>query len=189
MGLAHKEAVKRKKGSMDEIREKMEQSRIAILTDYRGETRGMSVAAITNLRTRLREVNAEYKIYKNTLCRRVMKDINAEELSEHFVNPTAIVFGFEDSASTSKALVDFIKEQKKDDALPMIKIAWMEGEAYNEKQVKQLATLPSRDELLSTLLRTMNAPAQNLVGVLAAIPRQLVTVLDRIREEKEKQAS
>jgi large subunit ribosomal protein L10 len=185
--LTHKEAVKRKQQDIDEIRQKMQDSKIAIFTDYRGEGKGMTVKAMTNLRRQLREVDSEYTVYKNTLFRIVMKDIGAEKHVDEFANPTAVAFGFSDPSSTSKALVDFLKDQK-ENPLPVIKSAYMDGKLYGPEQIKVLATLPSRDELLAHLLRTMNGPLQGFVNVLTGVPRALVTVLDRIKEEKEKQA-
>ncbi len=185
MALTHKEAVKRKKASLDEIKDKMNRSAIAVLTDYRGDGKGMSVKAITQLRQNLRETDSEYRIYKNTLCRIAFKELGVEGLLDQFVKPTAIAFGYKDSAATCKVLAEFLKTQK-DNPLPRIKAAYMDGEVYDEKQVKVLATLPGRDELLSQLLRTMNGPAQGFVTVCAAVPRGFVTVLDRIREKKEK---
>lgn len=185
--VTHKEALKKKKASIQEIKEKMEEAKIAIITDYRGESSGLSVQEITDLRQRLRRTNSEYKIYKNTLCKIAMAEIGAKELIEYFKEPTAILFGFEDPAASSKELVKFIKEHKTK-SLPIIKAAYLDGEVYDESQVKVLATLPSRDELLSMLLRTMNSPIQGFVNVLSGIPRSLVTVLDQIRKQKEEQS-
>lgn len=185
MALTHREAMKRKKEAIAEITEKMQEAKIAILTDYRGEGGGMTVKAITDLRGRLRESKGEYKIYKNTLCNIAFKELGADALLDHLKQPTAIAFGYEDPAATSKAIVEFIKEQKKDTSLPRIKAAYMDGQLFDEAQVKVLATLPSRDELLAMLLRTMNGPLQNFVNVCAGVPRAFVTVLDKIREQKE----
>jgi large subunit ribosomal protein L10 len=186
VALSHKEAMKRKQEDIDDLKKKFDDSKIAIFTDYRGGGKGMTVKSITDLRSRLRETESEYKVYKNSLCRLVVKEKGAEELTDVFKNPTAIVFGFKDPASTSKVVVDFLKEQR-DNQLPQVKAAYMDGVMFKPDQLEVLATLPTRDELLAMVLRAMNGPLQGFVNVLSGVPRSFVTVLDRIREEKEKQ--
>lgn len=187
MALTHREAIKRKDSAIQEIKDKMGRAKIAIVTDYRGDGSGMTVKAITELRASLRQAKSEYKIYKNTLCTKAFKEIGADVMIDYFKQPTAIAFGFEDPAATSKALMDFLKDQK-ENALPIIKSAYMDGKVFDLNQIKTLATLPSRNELLSMLLRTMNGPVQGIVNVLSGVPRAFVTVLDRIREQKEGKA-
>lgn len=185
MALTHKEAVKRKKAHVDNIQDKMDRALIAIVTDYRGQEKGMTVKSISLLRRALRETDSECRVYKNTLCNIALKDKVAESFLSQFQNPTAIVFGYKDPAATSKALVDFLKNQKVN-PLPVIKSAYMDGSVYSEKQVRTFATLPSRQELLSRLVGSMNSPIQGIVNVLSAIPRGLVTVIDQVRQKKEK---
>ena len=184
MALSHKEAVKKKEASIAIIKQKMEEAKIAILTDYRGEGHGLTVKAITDLRTKIRETKGEYRIYKNTMSSLAFKDIGADGLVEYLKEPTAIVFGYEDPAATSKALVEFLKEQKKD-PLPIIKAGFMDGEVIKEDQIKILATLPPKDVLLGNLLRAMNGPTQGFVTVLSGVPRAFVTVLSEIKKQKE----
>ncbi len=184
MPLSHKEAVERKKKAIEEIKRNLTEAKIAIFTDYRGDSKGMTVQSMTELRKRLRPTKSEFRVYKNTLCRIAVRDLGKDELADLFMNPTAILFGFEDPAATSKVLVEFLKEQK-DNPLPKVKAGYMDGQVIDEAQIKVLATLPSRDELLAQLLRTMNAPLQGFVNVLAGVPRGLVTVLTRIKEQKE----
>jgi len=184
LGLTHKEAMKRKEAGLDEIKEKFSQAKIAILTDYRGDKKGMTVKAITDLRRKLREAKSECNIYKNTLSKLAVKGTDAETLSEYFKQPTAIVFGFDDPAATSKALVNFIDDQK-DNKLPVIRIGFMDGKIIDEGTIKTLSTLPPKNVILGNLLRAMNGPTQGLVNVLNGVPRALVTVLSEIKKQKE----
>lgn len=188
MALTHNEAIERKKTMIDEFKKKMEQAKIAIVTDYRGETKGMTVKMMSDLRRKLRETKSEYRVFKNTISRKASNDVEAGTLSDYFKQPTAVVFGYEDPAATSKALVDFINEQK-ENQLPKIRAAFMDGKLFFEDSVTVLATLPPKPVLLSNLLRVLNAPAQNLVNVLTGVPRALVTVLSEIKKQKEEQGA
>jgi len=186
LALSHKEAVKKKQHDIEEIKQKISDAEITILTDYRGDSKGMSVKMITELRNKLRETKGEYRIYKNTLSTIAVKEIEAEAMVEHFQGPTAMVFGFEDPASTSKALVEFLKDQK-DNPLPIIKAGYMDGELINEDTIRTLATLPPKPVILGSLLRTMNGPLQGFVNVLNGVPRSFVTVLSEIKKKKEEE--
>jgi len=188
LALSHKEAIRKKQASIDEFRQKMEESKIAILTDYRGESKGLTVKKITELRGKIRETKGEYRLFKNTLARLAVQEIGADDLVNYFQNPIAVVFGFEDPASTSKALVEFIKKQK-ENPLPVIKVGYMDGEILDENQIRQLATLPPKDVLLGNLLRAMNGPISGFVNVLAGVPRAFVTVLSEIKKKKEEEES
>lgn len=187
MALSHKEAIEKKEADLKELREKLEKSKITILTDYRGEGHGMTVKMITELRTGLRATQSEYKVFKNSLARIAVKEANAEELADYFKNPIAMIFGYDDPAATSKALVDFLKTQK-DNPLPLIKAGLMDGKVIKEETIKVLATLPSREVLLGNLLRAMNGPLQGFVNVLTGVPRGLVTALSEIKKKKEEAA-
>lgn len=188
MALSHKEAIKKKEADIQKIKDKLQKAKILILTDYRGESKGMTVKKISELRTGLRETGSEYRIYKNTLTRIAVKELNAEELQEHLVQPTAIVFGYEDPAATSKALIEFLKGQK-DNVLPVVRVGYMDGSIISEDTIKVLATLPPKNVLLGNLLRAMNGPVQGVVNVLNGVPRALVTVLSEIKKQKEETGS
>jgi large subunit ribosomal protein L10 len=176
--------MKRKEAGIEEIKEKFAQAKIAILTDYRGDIKGMTVKSITNLRRKLRETKSECSIFKNTLSKIAIKGSDAEVLSDHFKQPTAIVFGFDDPAATSKALVNFIDEQK-ENKLPLIRIGFMDGKLIDESVIKTLSTLPPKNVILGNLLRAMNGPTQGLVNVLNGVPRALVIALSEIKKQKE----
>ncbi|MCD4782330.1 MAG: 50S ribosomal protein L10 [Candidatus Eremiobacteraeota bacterium] len=184
MALSHKEAIKKKQHDIEEIKQKIGDAQITILTDYRGDSKGMSVKMITELRNKLREAKGEYKIYKNTLSSIAVKEMKADELADHFKGPTAMIFGYEDPASTSKALVEFLKGQK-ENPLPTIKAGYMEGEYINEDTIRRLATLPPKPVLLGNLLRVMNGSIQGFVNILNGVPRSFVTVLSEIKDKKE----
>jgi large subunit ribosomal protein L10 len=159
------------------ITERFENAKALIFADYRG----LKVDEMTELRSKLRESGAQMKVVKNRLVKRVLKDKGLSDLDEHFINPTAVASADEDPVAPAKVLVEFAKAHQ---ALSL-KAGFMDGGLLTKAQIEHLATLPSREELLARALSSMNAPATNFVGVLAALPRQLVTVIDAIRKKKE----
>lgn len=160
-----------------ELKEKLEKSRAAVLTDYRG----LNVAAMTELRRRMREAGIDYKVVKNTLTRFAVRELGVDELEEFLVGPTAIAFSYEDPVLPAKIIVDFAGEYKK----LSIKAALLKDKIIQAEAVRELAQLPPREILLAQVFAGMQAPIAGLANVLSGVPRNLVYVLDAIREQKE----
>jgi large subunit ribosomal protein L10 len=168
-----------KEDSVKELNEKLATSRMALRTEYRGVT----VEDITRLRKELRAEKSSYRVVKNKLFKIAAKGTPGEQLADSLVGPTGVVFlpmdG--DPAAVAKVLKKFQEDVE----------AFEVGEGFlGEKQmsasdVEALSKLPSREELLSQLVRQMMAPIQNFHGVLSALPRNLVFVLDAIKRQKE----
>lgn len=150
-----------KKQVVEEIKEKLTESKSTVLVDYRG----LNVAEITELRKQLRDNNIEYKVYKNTLARRAAEAANLDELSETLVGPTAVAFSKEDVVAPAKILHEFAK---KHDALE-IKGGVIEGKVASLEQIKELSTLPDYNGLVSMLLSVLQAPIRNLAYVTKAV--------------------
>ncbi|MCB1214739.1 MAG: 50S ribosomal protein L10 [Deltaproteobacteria bacterium] len=165
-----------KEQAISDLRTRFEKASLTLLTDYCG----LKVNNINQLRAQLKEVGAEMKVVKNTLAKLVLKDTGLEALESYFAGTVAVVTTGEDPVSPAKVLVKFIKDHEK----PVLKIGYLSGDLMEPKSVEALSKLPGREELLSKLLGSMQAPAQNLVNVIAAIPRQLVTVLAAVRDTK-----
>ena len=166
-----------KEAVVKEVKEKLEKAKSAILTDYRG----LNVAESSQLRKKLREVDVEYKVIKNTMTRFAVKELGLDELSPHLEGPTAIAFSYEDPAAAPKILSEFMKTSKK----LSIKVGLVEGKVIDEVGVKALADLPSRDVLLSMVLSAMQSPITSWVSVLAAPIRSFGYALDGVRQQKE----
>jgi large subunit ribosomal protein L10 len=185
----HKQVMAKKTTVMDELAEKFAKASIIIFTDYRGAESGLSVKDITDLRRRFRDVKAEYKIAKNTLIQRVLKARGVTGVEEYLRQPTALVIGYDDPVSTTKTLVNFAKEKKTPlypEGLPLIKGAYFEGQHLNTASAKGIAAMPSKTELLGSLLSLINAPAQKMLGILNAPGRDMINLLDQWNKEREK---
>lgn len=165
-----------KVAEIESLKSRFMNSLFTILADYKG----LSVASITDLRHRLRKGNASLKVVKNRLAKIAALGTPVEALSTHFVGTTAVATSVADPAETAKALTDFAKENDK----LKIKAALFEGKPLTLKEIIALASLPSRGELITKMLGSMQVPARNLVSVLAQIPRQLVTCLSAIKNQE-----
>ncbi|WP_038357245.1 50S ribosomal protein L10, partial [Bacillus anthracis] len=135
-----------------------------IVVDYRG----LTVSEATELRKQLREAGVEFKVYKNSLTRRAAESAEMAELNEFLTGPNAIAFSNEDVVAPAKVLNDFAKDHE---ALE-IKAGVIEGKLVTLDEVKAIATLPSREGLLSMLLSVLQAPIRNLALATKAVADQ-----------------
>lgn len=180
----HAIKMKRKTKLLDTIRDRFSRSSIAIVTDYRGESSGISVKEITELRSRLRERGGEYCVVKNTLARKACAELGVEGLDADLKGPTAIAFGYDDPAGVAKALLDFAKENKAK-GVPDFRSGYMDGKVLSKEEIQALADLPTLPQLQTQILGLMLAPHRNTLGLLNAPGRKVAQLLEAWRAKQE----
>ena len=148
------------------------------------EYRGLTVEAVTKLRANAREQGVQLRVVKNTLVRRAVEGTPYADLADQFVGP--LVYGFaSDPVAPARVLVKFAKENDK----LVIKGGAMPGQVMDVAAIEQLATMPSRDELLAKLMATMNEPIAKFVRTLNEVPARFVRTVAAYRDAQEKAAA
>jgi large subunit ribosomal protein L10 len=146
-------------------------------TVYVTDFTGLNVAKVTELRRRLRAAGVDYIVVKNTLARRAFDAAAVPALSDHLAGPTALVLAGRDPVGAAKVLTDFAREHEK----PAIKIGLVEGKAVSSDQVRRLATLPSKQELLAQLGGALQAPMAGWVGAMQGLLQMMVGALEALK--------
>ena len=166
-----------KKDVVSEIATEVGTAQSIILAEYRG----LGVTVMTDLRKKAREAGVYLRVFKNTLAQRAVQGTSFEKLSDTMVGP--LIYGIStDPVAVAKVLSEFAKTNDK----LVIKSGAIPGSVLSAADVKVLATMPSRDELIAKLMGTMIAPVQKLVSTMNEVPSKLVRTLAAVRDSKEK---
>jgi len=166
-----------KKDLVARLATQLSEAQITILIDYKG----LDVQTITRLRYELRQAGASMEVVKNTLLNLASQNTDAALMTDFYQGPTAVVTSATDPVAPSKILVDFAKDNEKLE----IKAAAFGGKRLEPEEIKALAKMPSKEELLGKLVYTLNAVPTSFVNVLAGVPRGLVNVLNGLKDQKD----
>ena len=176
MGLS----LEQKQAMVSEVVAKLAGAQAVIVAEYRG----LNVEKVTQLRSRARKSGLYLRVLKNTLARRAVKGTPFEKLSEQMIGP--LMYGIaQDPVAGAKVLADFSKENESF----VIKGGVMSNSLMSAKDIKALAALPSRDQLLAMFMGTLQAPVTKLVRTMNEVPGKFVRTLAAYRDSKEKAAA
>lgn len=158
------ESLQAKQAVIDEIKDKFERAKSAVVVDYMGIT----VEEADSMRKQLREAGIDYTVYKNTLVNRAIQGTEFESLAQVLSGPSAFAFGYEDATAPARELNSVIKKLNK----MTFKAGIVEGEFYDQEGILAIAKLPSRDELIAKFMGSIKSPVSKFAYLLQAIADQ-----------------
>ncbi|MBK7103997.1 MAG: 50S ribosomal protein L10 [Ignavibacteriae bacterium] len=163
--------------SMSEIRKLVEKSTGMYLVDYSG----VNVEDLNFLRREFRKENVNYKVFKNTFLKRVLKEIGGYEKFEPLlIGMTGVAFTSDNFIAPAKVIKKFSKDKNKF----TFKGSYIESQFYGADQLDSLASMPTKEEMIASIIGSIAAPASGIVGAINAVLRDLVSVVDEISKQK-----
>ncbi len=171
-----------KQKDLEALTEQFQKAKAAMLVGFKG----MTVPKDQELRNQLREAGVSYEVVKNTLAKKAAAGTPIEQAADQFKGVTAIALSQQDPVGLSKAITKFTKAHPD---IFSFKVGIVEGKVVELRDVEAIASLPSKEELISKLMFLVNAPAQRLATVTSAVARNLAIVVDQIRAQKETQGA
>lgn len=147
------------------------------LTDFAG----MTVEQANKLRSEFNKLGVKYRVVKNTLAERAFDEVGGyQDMSKYLVGPTGIVFGYDDPIAPARVMKKFIESNKK----PTVKACAIEKKVFDGSRFAEVAALATRTELIAGMLGSIQAPISGIVGVLGALSRDIVNLIDAIGKKK-----
>jgi len=165
--------------AVEVLQKDFEASKDCILADYRG----LNVEQITDLRNKLRETGARFKVVKNRHVKIAMENLKMPELSEQLVGPTAMTLTTEEAGPAAKILIECAR-----DTTLTVKGGIIDGQVFDGEQVQKYSQLPTKGELIAMLMSAMNGPVQGFLYALQAVPQKLVRTLKAVADKKAAEA-
>jgi len=163
--------------AVSELQEKIAKAQGMFFTDFAG----INVEHITELRREFRKSGIEYKVVKNTLAKIALKNVSGyDKVYDKLVGPTGIAFAYNDPAAPAKIIQKFKEKNEKFG----LKVCVIEKTVYDGSKLKELASMPSRAEIIAGILGSLNSPISGIVGTINAVLRDVVGVLDAIEKKK-----
>lgn len=172
MRLEEKQAI------AEELHGRLESAEVLYLTDFTG----LDVEAIGELRKKLRESGAEYRVVKNTLTIRAAEGLSLPDLKQHLQGPTALVLAGADPVAPAKIVREFAREH---DGRPIVKVGVVESRTVTAEDVARLADLPSKDQLLASIAGGLTAGVGGIAGALNALIRDITYMIEQVAQKGE----
>jgi large subunit ribosomal protein L10 len=169
---------KEEKGEMvEKIKELVNNSSAMFLVDYRG----VNVAGINKLRSNFRKEGVTYKVFKNTLFKKALEQTGGyEKFNTQLVGMIGIAFAGENFVAPAKIIKKYFDESKKFS----FKGCYLESTYYGAEQLDTIASMPTKEEIMAGIVRSVAAPASGIVGAINAVIRDLVSVIDEVGKKK-----
>ena len=162
---------------VSEVKETIEKSTAVFLTDYSG----VNVEDINDIRNQFRKEGVKYKVFKNTLFKRALQESGKyEKLADHLIGMTGFAFADDNPVAPAKIIKKYFDKNNK----LSLKACYIENEYFEGSKLNELANLPSKNELIASILGSLEAPASGIVGTINAVFRDLVSVVDEISKKK-----
>jgi large subunit ribosomal protein L10 len=166
-----------KEAAVEEMAEILQKANGVFITDFTG----LNVEKMTELRCKCREASVSYRVVKNTLARLAAKKAGREEMVAYFDGPSALAFSYDDPSAPARIIAEFAKKIEK----PTIKVSLFEGVFYGPERVQEIASLPSKQVLLSQLVGGLNAPIYGFAATLNGLLQKVALVFNAIKNSKE----
>lgn len=175
---------KQKEQAVLEIKEKLEKASSLYFTDFSG----LTVEQTNELRDEFFNAKVDYHVIKNTLIKKALEQSSnskfsgeIEKLIENLKGPTGVVFAYDDPISPAKIIKKFYEKLEK----PKLKIALVESVAYDKSKLNELASLPTKPEIISSIIGSLHAPISGIVNAINAVIRDLASVIEEAAKKKE----
>ena len=163
--------------AVTKLQEKIAKAQGMFFTDFAG----INVEHMTELRREFRKSGIEYKVVKNTLAKIALKNVSGyDKVYDKLVGPTGIAFAYNDPAAPAKIIQKFKEKNEKFG----VKACVIEKMVYDGSKLKELASMPSRAEIIASILGSLNSPISGIIGTINAVMRDVVGVLDAIEKKK-----
>jgi large subunit ribosomal protein L10 len=166
-----------KSEQISEIKELLESSSAVYLTDYSG----INVEDISDLRNQFRNEGVRYKVFKNTLVKRALDESGKyDKIADHLTGMIGFAFASSNPIAPAKIINKYFGDKDK----MSLKACYIEGEYFDGSHLKTLATLPSKNELIASIMGSLDSPVTGIAGAINAVMRDLVSVVDQISQKQ-----
>lgn len=175
---------KQKEQTVSEIVEKLDKASSLYLTDFTG----LTVEETNELRDEFYNAKVDYRVIKNTLIKKALEQSSntkftgqMEKLVENLKGATGVVFAYDDPVSPAKIIKKFFEKLER----PKLKVALVESVAYDKSKLNELASLPTKPEIISSIIGSLHAPISGIVNAINAVIRDLASVIEEVSKKKE----